>query len=70
MKSKAYAKINLSLDVNGIDAKGYHTLESVFLPIDFYDVIDIKKSVKKKYTCNKWYIFFNEKNTVVKELSI
>ena len=69
MKSRAYAKINLSLDVNGIDAKGYHTLESVFLPIDFYDVIDIKKSKKMKYSCNKWYIFFNQKNTVVKAVN-
>ena len=68
MKSKAYAKINLSLDVNGIDAKGYHTLDSVFLPIDFYDVIEIKKSKKKKYTSNKWFIFFNEKNTIVKAI--
>lgn len=69
MKAKAYAKINLSLDVNGIDANGYHTLESVFLPIDFYDVIEIKKSKKMKYSSNKWFVFFNEKNTVVKAIN-
>lgn len=68
MKTKAYAKINLSLDVNGIDARGYHTLESVFLPIDFYDVIEIKKAKKKKYSSNKWFVFFNEKNTIVKAI--
>lgn len=69
MKSRAYAKINLSLDVNGVDVNGYHTLESVFLPIDFYDVVEIRKSNKMKYTCNKWFIFFNEKNTVVKAIN-
>ena len=69
MKAKAYAKINLSLDVNGIDVNGYHTLESVFLPIDFYDVIEIKKSKKMKYSSNKWFVFFNEKNTVVKAIN-
>ena len=69
MKSKAFAKINLSLDVNGVDVNGYHTLESVFLPIDFYDVLDISKSKKMKYSCNKWFVFFNEKNTVVKAIN-
>lgn len=69
MKTKAFAKINLSLDVNGVDVNGYHTLESVFLPLDFYDVIEINKSKKMKYSCNKWYIFFNEKNTVVKAIN-
>lgn len=69
MKSKAFAKINLSLDVNGIDNRGYHTLESVFLPIDIYDYIEIKKSKKMKYSCNKWFIRFNEKNTIVKAIN-
>lgn len=69
MISKAFAKINLSLDINGVDNRGYHTLESVFLPIDFYDVIEIKKSKKMKYSCNKWYVFFNEKNTIVKAIN-
>lgn len=69
MKSKAFAKINLSLDINGVDVNGYHTLESVFLPLNFYDIIEIKKSEKMKYSCNKWYIFFNEDNTVVKAVN-
>ena len=69
MKNKSFAKINLSLDVNGIDVNGYHTLESVFLPINFYDVVEINKSKKMKYSCNKWFVFFNEKNTVVKAIN-
>lgn len=69
MKSKAFAKINLSLDVNGVDDRGYHTLESVFLPISFYDVIEIKKSKKEKYSSNRWFGFINEKNTIVKAIN-
>lgn len=69
MKNKAFAKINLSLDVNGVDVNGYHTIESVFLPINFYDIVEIKKANKMKYSCNKWFIFFNEHNTVVKAIN-
>lgn len=69
MITRAYAKINLSLNVTGINDNGYHTLESVFLPIEFYDVIDITKSNKMKYSSNKWFILFNEKNTVVKAVN-
>ena len=69
MKSKAFAKINLSLDVTGVNDNGYHTLESVFLPVEFYDVVEIKKSKKMKYSCNKWYVLFNKKNTVIKAVT-
>ena len=37
MKDRAYAKINLSLDVFNIREDGYHDLLSIMLPIDFYD---------------------------------
>ena len=66
MKTKAYAKINLSLNITGTDDRGYHTLESIFMPIDFYDLIEIEKSEKPKYSCNRWYIKFDSKNTIVK----
>lgn len=37
MMEKAYAKINLILDVVGKRADGYHELKSLMIPIDFYD---------------------------------
>ena len=40
MYLKAYGKINLSLDITGVREDGYHTLRSVFLPIDYYDDVD------------------------------
>ncbi len=39
----AYAKINLSLYITGRTNDGYHLLDSVFIPIDLYDIITIKK---------------------------
>jgi 4-diphosphocytidyl-2-C-methyl-D-erythritol kinase len=38
----APAKINLFLHVTGLRADGYHTLQSVFQLLDFYDTLHIK----------------------------
>lgn len=70
MKDRAYAKINLSLNITGVREDGYHTLESIFLPIDFYDELQIEKASKMSYSCNKRFIKFNESNTVVKAVEL
>ncbi len=44
MLSKAYAKINLSLDVIGKREDGYHLLKMLMQTIDLYDLIEIKKN--------------------------
>ena len=44
MKLKACAKINLTLDVIGKRADGYHLIDSVFQSVSLCDEIDIKKS--------------------------
>ena len=41
VKLKAYAKINLSLDITGILENGYHSLESVFQSISLCDIITV-----------------------------
>ena len=40
-KVKAYAKINLWLDITGRRADGYHTLNTVMRRIDLYDDIEV-----------------------------
>ena len=40
----APAKINLFLHITGRRADGYHTLQSVFQLLDFYDTLHIKVS--------------------------
>lgn len=42
VKYKAYAKINLTLNITGV-ADGYHMLESLVATVDIYDVIKLKK---------------------------
>ncbi|MGN0347338.1 MAG: 4-(cytidine 5'-diphospho)-2-C-methyl-D-erythritol kinase [Lachnospiraceae bacterium] len=40
---RAYAKVNLGLDVVGTTEKGYHLLRSVMQQVDLFDVITIEK---------------------------
>ena len=43
MKIKSYAKINLNLKIlNEIDG-GLHKIESLIIPIDLYDLIEINE---------------------------
>ena len=41
MKFLAYAKLNLTLDITGVRADGYHELSSVMQQISLYDDVDI-----------------------------
>lgn len=50
VKVKVPAKINLTLDVLGIDDKGYHMLSSLVSSIDLYDTVILKKRKDKKIT--------------------
>ena len=40
---KSYAKINLSLKVLNKREDGYHNLETVMIPVELHDVIEIEK---------------------------
>ena len=42
MKVKAYAKLNLTLDITGEEG-GYHLLDSLVVTVDLYDTISVKK---------------------------
>lgn len=44
MKINAHAKINLSLDILGRRRDGYHTLDSITIPISLCDVITLEKA--------------------------
>lgn len=47
MKEKAYAKINLFLDVVGKRLDNYHNLEMIMAPIDIFDELHFKKTDDK-----------------------
>ena len=58
MKLKAYAKINLTLDVTGRREDGYHTLDTVMQSVSVWDEIEIKKINKPgiRLFCNREYL--------------
>ncbi|MEW9094487.1 MAG: 4-(cytidine 5'-diphospho)-2-C-methyl-D-erythritol kinase [Clostridiaceae bacterium] len=67
MKRKAYAKVNLSLDVLGRKENGYHLLSMIMQCIDLYDTIEIKEINNGiKINCNKINIPTDKRNLAYK----
>ena len=64
MKLRAYAKINLGLNVVGRRENGYHDLEMIMVPITFYDELEISIADEMSFTCNKSYVGANKNNTI------
>ncbi|MDO4378466.1 MAG: 4-(cytidine 5'-diphospho)-2-C-methyl-D-erythritol kinase [Erysipelotrichia bacterium] len=52
MKEKAYGKINLSLNVINRRIDGYHNIDSIMLPVDLYDEIELEIADSDSYECN------------------
>ena len=44
IRLKAFAKLNLSLEVRGQRPDGYHELDTIMQSIDLYDIVMIKKA--------------------------
>ena len=53
MKERAYAKINLCLDVIRRREDGYHDLRMVMVPIDFYDVLEMVPAEETTMSLNR-----------------
>lgn len=68
MRLKAYAKINIALDVVGKREDGYHLLKMIMQTIDLYDLIDIEENLNEEIviSCNKYYIPTDERNLCYK----
>ncbi len=62
----APAKINLSLDVTGVDEKGYHLLDMVMQTISVFERITLTKQDSISISSNAKFIPTDEKNTAVK----
>lgn len=71
MLLKAYAKINISLDVVGKRDDGYHLLRMIMQTIDLYDLINITKGRSGIYvTTNKSYLPTDERNLAYKSAKL
>lgn len=68
LKLKAYAKINLALDVIGKRTNGYHELRMIMQQIDVYDELTFEKTEETGFTlsCNKDTIPTDESNLIIK----
>ena len=67
MKEKAYAKINISLDVVGKREDNYHLLRMIMQNIEVYDEIDIKRIEKGiEIKCNKPFVPVDQRNLAYK----
>ncbi|GFP77364.1 4-(cytidine 5'-diphospho)-2-C-methyl-D-erythritol kinase [Clostridium fungisolvens] len=66
---KAYAKINIALDVIGKREDGYHLLKMIMQTIDLYDVIHINKELSNNdiiITCDNQFIPTDSRNLCYK----
>lgn len=70
MRERAYAKINLCLNIKSRREDGYHELEMIMVPIDFYDTLEMIPSDEMRIYNNRAYIPVNEKNTVIKAVQV
>lgn len=70
MKERAYAKINLCLDVVGKREDGYHELRMIMVPVDFYDMLEMNIAEETTMQLNRSYLPVNEKNTVIKAVNV
>ena len=68
MKIKAYAKINISLDIVGKrETDGYHLLRMIMQNIDLYDEVSVVKQAEGiTLTCNKSYVPTDSRNLAYK----
>lgn len=69
MKRRAYAKINLALNVLGVRADGYHEIESLMVPIDFYDELTITIAARPEFKANRDYVTNDKQNTIYKAIA-
>lgn len=72
MKLRAYAKINLGLDVLRRREDGYHDVKMIMQTIQMYDMLEMEKSEQPgiHLTTNLNYIPVNENNLVYKAVKL
>ncbi|MBE3592107.1 MAG: 4-(cytidine 5'-diphospho)-2-C-methyl-D-erythritol kinase [Thermoanaerobacter sp.] len=70
IKVKAYAKINLSLDVLGKREDGYHEISTIMQSIDLADILEFEKSDAIEILCDNPKVPVGEDNLIVKVINL
>lgn len=63
---KAFAKINLGLFITGKRQDGYHTLETIFAPINWYDRLEFSESEAISMSCSTIDLPVDDNNLCIK----
>lgn len=63
---KSFAKINLGLLITSKRPDGYHTLETVFAPVDWYDIIEFAECDELSMRCTDPALPVDENNLCLK----
>lgn len=66
MQAKAFAKINLGLFITGKRSDGYHNLETVFAPINWFDTITFEAADTISMSCSNLDLPVDENNLCIK----
>lgn len=69
MIEKAYAKINISLDIKGRRADGYHELDMIMVPISLYDTLYMSRADEMSFESNT-SLGFDEGNLIYKAVML
>ncbi len=69
---KAYAKVNLTLDVLGKESLGYHLIQTILHEVhSLYDVIEFQKGDDGIcFSCANSQLVFDDSNTIVKAITL
>jgi len=67
---KAFAKINLGLLITGKRSDGYHTLETLFAPINWYDTLEFAESAQISMSCSNVALPLDDNNLCIKAAKV
>lgn len=67
---KAYAKINLSLDILGKRKDGYHEIYTIMQSIDLCDILEFERNEEIKLICDDEKVPKGEDNLIIKAVKI
>ena len=63
---KSFAKINLGLLITGKRSDGYHTLETIFAPINWYDSIEFTAAEEISMSCTNLALPVDDDNLCIR----
>ena len=69
MIEKAYAKINISLNIIGKRADGYHELDMIMVPVSLYDTVYLNRAEEMSFESNT-SLGWNEGNLMYRAVEL